>query len=195
MPNHNVRHSSSTDRQPATPTQNPLQPAPGLPARPSFELPNFNREDMQRMHTGQVPPPSNNAAKPKPAYVSPFAGYLKPLQTDEEVFAMLQDAKDEFKSKQATEAAANASAQETAAESASKATAEESAATSSKKKKQNRPGMLVFTDDHESPEEKRAKWSKYLFKRDDGPEFVEGEVGGAVTGVTVDEDTVLDVQD
>ena len=35
-----------------------LQPAPGLPARPSFDPPSFNREDMQRMHTGQAPPPA-----------------------------------------------------------------------------------------------------------------------------------------
>lgn len=33
-----------------------------LPARPSFNPPNFNREEMLRMHTGQDPPPNNFAS-------------------------------------------------------------------------------------------------------------------------------------
>ena len=44
-----------------------LQPGPGLPARPSFDPPSFNREDMQRMHTGQAPPPATIAGHPRPA--------------------------------------------------------------------------------------------------------------------------------
>jgi len=34
-----------------------------LPARPSFNPPSSNREDMQRMHTGQAPPPDNLASR------------------------------------------------------------------------------------------------------------------------------------
>ena len=34
-----------------------------LAARPSFDPPSFNREDMQRMHTGEAPPPDNLASR------------------------------------------------------------------------------------------------------------------------------------
>jgi len=59
---HTISAPPNIVRQPAV-----LQPAPGLPARPSFDPPSFNREDMQRMHTGQAPPPANTAVHSRPA--------------------------------------------------------------------------------------------------------------------------------
>jgi hypothetical protein len=38
-----------------------------LPASPSFDPPSSNREDMQRIHTGQAPPPANTAGHPRTA--------------------------------------------------------------------------------------------------------------------------------
>lgn len=196
MPSHNMRYSPSAtvDRQAVPPPQTPLQHAPGLPARPSFDLPNFNREDMQRMHTGQVPPPNNNTAHQQHNAIPPKPTYNK-LSTIEDVEAMLQDTKNEWKQQQADEAAAKASAEKAAQEAAKTSIP----ATSSKeKKKKSKPAFtkMIYSDNNESPEEKMAKQSKYAYAfRPKNPEFVEGEVGGAVTGVTVDQDTVLDVQD
>jgi len=181
-----------------------LQPAPGLPARPSFDLPNFNREDMQRMHTGQVPPPGNTAGPSRPA--------TKKLTYDEhmleDVEKMLKAAKDDFHKECAIQvafktfptkkptdpipAALDGTADAPVESKAPAATTNDSGAS---KKKKGKPFTLVYNDDHECPEEKKAKWGKYAFKLDRGPDFVEGEIGGAVTGVPKDEDTVLDVQD
>jgi len=204
MPSHNTRYSPTVERPPVV-----LQPAPGLPARPSFDLPSFNRDDMQRMHTGQAPPTGNTVGRSRPAPTYPRNTIA--MQTADEIEEILKLAKDEFKKEQALNASSN-DTQDATKESANptstdqNVTADASAASTApaattdgsvkdKKKKQHRPMVLLYHQNHDSPEEKRAKRSKYAFKRNDGPEFVEGEVGGAVTGVTVDEDTVLDVQD
>jgi hypothetical protein len=204
MPSRNTRYSPSIERPPVV-----LQPAPGLPARPSFDLPSFNREDMQRMHTGQAPPPGNTASHARSAALPRNPAAQWP-QTLEEVEEMLKDAKDEFKNKQALNATANDTQDATKesanptpvkstvtvdASSASAAPAAMTDESAKDNKKKHRPLKMIFNHIHGSPEEKMAKMSKYAFKRDDTPKFVEGEIGGAVTGVTVDEDTVLDVQD
>lgn len=219
-PRPSMRYSPSTERQPTAPTQSPLQSAPGLPARPSFDLPNFNREDMQRMHTGQVPPPPPNTAthsQPpamphKPALGSyegatkeavieaPKPTYNKNLYTLEDVEAMLKETKSQFKSDEAAKLLSEGATKEAAvdapvASGATPATMKERDTSSKKKKSKPATSVLVFSDDRECPEEKKAKWGKYALKYNDGPEFVQGEIGGAVTGVAVDEDTVLDVQD
>lgn len=111
---HTVSAPPNIVRQPAV-----LQPAPGLPARPSFDPPSFNREDMQRMHTGQAPPPANTAVHSRPA--------IKPRklsaqeQFDEDCENMLRSNKIEFEEKQAKLAASNA-AQEAANEATNSAT-------------------------------------------------------------------------
>lgn len=200
-----------TRYSPVAPTPNTLPPAPGLPARPSFELPNFNREDMLRMHTGQAPAPGNGAGAgyTQPSPVAP----KKPVKesNDEMLEDLLKGIKNDM-SRQASEAAVNASAETTVqtpvnqdlanqtatdASTAAKASTNpaEAAPTSKKKKSKSSVIKLVYNDDSESPEEKLAKRSKYAFKRDNVPEFVQGEVSAAVTGVTVDDDTVRDVQD
>jgi hypothetical protein len=203
MPSHNTRYSPTVERPPVA-----LQPAPGLPARPSFDLPSFNRDDMQRMHTGQAPPTGNTVGRSRPAPTYPRNTIA--MQTADEIEEILKLAKDEFKKEQAlnasndtqdaTKESANpTSTDQNVAVDASAASTAPAATTDGsvkdKKKKQHRPMVLLYKQNHDSPEENRAKRSKYAFKRNDGPEFVEGEIGGAVTGVTVDEDTVLDVQD
>jgi hypothetical protein len=204
MPTHNMRYSPSTERQPSVPTQSALQAAPGLPARPSFDLPNFNREDMQRMHTGQVPPPTNSMAYPPSASVPHRQVPPKPMLDAVKPEVSRKTSQNSSEGQHTNEAALKPTVPEVtneglgdaaAASRVTPATTKERS-TSSKKKK-NKPAitMLVYSDDHESPEEKRARWGKYAITLNDGPEFVEGEIGGAVTGVTVDEDTVLDVQD
>jgi len=163
------------------------------------------------MHTGQAPPPGNGASagysQPSPVV------HKKPVQKSEDgkVDDLLNNAKSDSK-KQAGEAAINASAETTvqtpvnqdsadqtitSAASAPQApvTPAETAPSSKKKKSKSSNIKLVYNDDRESPEEKMARSSKYAFKRDNAPQFVLGEVGAAVTGVTVDQDTVLDVQD
>lgn len=195
IPSH-MRYSPSTntDHHSVPPTQTSLQPAPGLPARPSFDLPSFNREDMQRMHIGQVPPPNTNTVYQQHSSVPPKPIPAKPGSYDD-VDAMLQDIKNDLKQEQAEQAAAKASAEKAAQEAVKTSVP----ATSSKeKKKKSKPAFtkMIYSDNNVSPEEKMAQQSKYAYAfRPKKPEFVEGEVGGAVTGVTVDEDTVRDVQD
>lgn len=187
MPNQNVRYSPSIERQPAAPTQNTLQSVPGLPARPHVELPFANRMDMQRMHTGQAPPPPPPPPADTPAH-SPLPAApmtLADAKTDDDVEAALKHLKNEFRSDPAGRASAEEAEKEIAAR----------AISSKKKKSKPTSSKLVYSDARETPEEKMAKWGKYAIKHNDGPEFIQGEVGGAVTGVTVDEDTVMDVQD
>lgn len=192
--------------------QSSLPPAPGLPARPSFDLPNFNRQDMQRMHTGQAPPPGSPAARP---HARPeLEEHKKKAPASEwDVEAVLKEAKDEFKKDQAAQAmqAANSvatpiSANQTpvpAAQDTMQAPAAETLATPAaqdapnpkKKKTKASATKLVYSDNGTSPEEKMASWGKYAFKRSNDPVLVSGEVSGAVTGVAVGEDDVRDVQD
>jgi phage shock protein A len=100
-PNHNDRYSPTITRQPAI-----LQPAPGLPARPSFDSPSFNRQDMQRMHSGQAPPPANIAGPSRSATKS--RKLTAHEQEMEDLEKMLKDTKDEFLQSEASKAAANA---------------------------------------------------------------------------------------
>jgi hypothetical protein len=206
MPIHNMRYSQSpnTERQPSVPTPSALQSAPGLPARPSFDLPNFNREDMQRMHTGQVPPPTNIMTKPPPASVPHRLAPSKPMSDAVKAEVNLPTSQNGSQGQHTNGAALKLTVPEVtneglgdaaAASTATPATTKERSASLKKKKSKPAITRLVYSDDQESPEEKRAKWGKYAITLNDGPEFVEGEIGGAVTGVTVDEDTVLDVQD
>lgn len=92
-------------RQPAV-----LQPAPGLPARPSFDPPSFNREDMQRMHTGQAPPPANTAVHSRPATKPRKLSAQE--QFDEDCENMLKSNKIEFHAKLAASKAAQEAANE-----------------------------------------------------------------------------------
>ncbi|KAM0706682.1 hypothetical protein Q7P35_006011 [Cladosporium inversicolor] len=110
-----MRNSPAMSRAQALP-----QPAPGLPARPSFNPPSFNREDMQRMHTGQAPPQANIAGHPRPA-AKPRKLSAHDQQVVEDVEQLLKEAKDNFKKQQASDAA-NA-AQGAANEAASQAQA------------------------------------------------------------------------
>ena len=99
-PNHTDRYSPTITRQPAI-----LPPAPGLPARPSFDSPSFNRQDMQRMHTGQAPPPANITGPSRPA-TKPrkLTAYEQEM---EDLDKVLDEAKHEILQKAASEAAAN----------------------------------------------------------------------------------------
>lgn len=61
-----------------------------------------------------------------------------------------------------------------------------------KKSKKNVVQRQVYTDNATSPEEKKARSRKYLFNRGDQTQFTMGPPDGAVSGVAVDQDTVLD---
>ena len=87
---HIISAPTNIMRQPAI-----LQPAPGLPARPSFDPPSFNREDMQRMHTGQAPPPANNTVHSRPAAKSRKLSHQE--QMEEFVQTELKGLKDQLK--------------------------------------------------------------------------------------------------
>jgi len=161
MPSHHISSAPpKIVRQPSV-----LQPAPGLPARPSFDPPSFNREDMQRMHTGQVPPPAMPRKLP-----------LEKMSEDTE--KMLKDLKDGFSKKQASDATANA-AQEASNEAAVSAPDTQAAPAVETAVqpvvnpvvgppvRQKRPGILIYNHHDESPEQKLAIRSKYAFRRND----------------------------
>lgn len=63
------------------------------------------------------------------------------------------------------------------------------------KKKKSKPSRsrLLFSNNEQSPEEIMSSWHGFSFDRA-GVEWSEGAIGASVTGVTVDEDTVLDPQ-
>ena len=82
-----------------------LQPAPGLPARPSFDPPSFNREDMQRMHTGQAPPPATIAGHPRPAAKPRKLTAHEPVMED--VGKMITEVKNQCKAKKLSEDSEN----------------------------------------------------------------------------------------
>lgn len=155
------RQGRRYSQSPVAPTPNTLPPAPGLPARPTFEAPTFNREDMARMHSGQATTAVHSIPK-------------KPVKktTDELNEEMLKDLKTEFNKELAEAAAVKASSD--AAELADviqaahdRARADPSvhvplpAVAAPAGKKSRRPQELVYTDDSESPEEKRAKQLGY----------------------------------
>ena len=142
-------------RRPSYGAPNPytLPSAPGLPARPTFEAPILNREEMSRMHTGQAPPPGGAAHRTR----------------------------DDGRALQVGETATNASAETSAQASVNQDSANqiftsassalgapEQTAPAKKKKNKTSNFNLVYNDNSESPEEKRAKSSKYAFKRDNG---------------------------
>jgi hypothetical protein len=105
----NAEHGDAQPQRPLlTITRQPaiLQPAPGLPARPSFDSPSFNRQDMQRMHSGQAPPPANIAGPSRSATKS--RKLTAHEQEMEDLEKMLKDTKDEFLQSEASKAAANA---------------------------------------------------------------------------------------
>jgi hypothetical protein len=161
-----TRQPQRYSQSPVAPTPNTLPPAPGLPARPTFEAPTFNRDDMSRMHAGQQTSVGHNVPKKvvKKTYQE---------ETEEKLETFLKGAKDEFKKKNADAAALQAKETKDAAElvdiiqaaedhqKASTTPAE--AAPSGKKKKSSKPQKLVYTDDSESPEEKLARRAKYAF--------------------------------
>lgn len=203
------RRSPPVEGPAVVPGQSSLTPAPGLPARPSFDLPNFNRQDMQRMHTGQAPPTGSPAARP---HVRPELEEQKKMAPAGEwdVEAILKEAKDEFKKDQAAQAMQTAntvatptSANQTPVPAAQDilqapvtgTSAAQDAPNPKKKKTKASATKLVYSDNSTPPEEKMASWGKYAFKRSNDPVFVSGEVSGAVTGVAVGEDDVRDVQD
>ena len=178
-----IRNPSAMSRAQALP-----QPAPGLPARPSFAPPSFNREDMQRMHTGQAPPPANTAGHPRPA-AKPRKLSAHDQQVLEDVEQLLREAKDNFKKQQASDAAnaAQGAANEApsqvpapldgAADAPVDAPADApadappppdpaAAPAAAPPVRQRRPAVLVYDHHDESPEEKMAKWSKYIFDKD-----------------------------
>lgn len=64
-------------------------------------------------------------------------------------------------------------------------------ATGKKAKKADKNTRLVYSDNETSPEEKMARLSRYAFTREK-EQTVLGEVGGAVTGVVMGQDTVVD---
>lgn len=133
-----------------------------LPARPSFDPPNFNRQDMQRLHNGLVPPPSGNSN------VSASSSEV-PTGAQKAASAISNDATPTVTTQPAAEG-------------------------KKKKKSKSSSSNLVFSNNEQSPEELMATLNKYTFERNSGVEWSQGEVGGAVTGRTVDEDTVLDPQ-
>lgn len=171
-----TRQPARYSQSPVAPTTNTLPPAPGLPARPSFEAPSYNREDMNRMHAGHPTTATGHSVPKKPVKKSHL----------DEMEDFLKDTKDAHKKGIAeAEAAAQASSEArdqtelvdliqsaedraraapTAAPTASATPAD--AATDGKKKKSSKPQQLVYTDNSESPEEKLAKRSNYAFKRD-----------------------------
>lgn len=95
-----------------------------------------------------------------------------------------------------TEVAQPAAVKEVSEEASKSRAADLESSETKKKGKKQKPSQtkLVFNDKNESPEEKMATWRKFHFVRSNDTELVEGEVSGAVTGVTVDQDTVLDPQ-
>jgi hypothetical protein len=156
------------------------------------------------MHTGQVPPPNNGMAYPSSASVPHRHALPKPMTDVVKPEVDNQTSKNGSEGQHTSEAALKLTVREATNEGSGDAavasgvpptTTKERSSSSKKKKSKPAITILVYSDDHESPEEKRARWGKYAITLNDGPEFVEGEIGGAVTGVTVDEDTVLDVQD
>ncbi|GAB7329801.1 hypothetical protein MBLNU13_g01524t1 [Cladosporium sp. NU13] len=165
-----------------------LQPALGLPARPSFDPPSFNREDMQRMHTGQAPPSVNTAGHTRPAAKPHKLSYQE--QEFEDVETMVRNVKNEYNEKQAKLAASNA-VQEAANDAANPASDAQTGSANATQEaaneattpaanaqagpanapappaappngsRQKRPFSLVYDHHDESPEQKMAKWSKY----------------------------------
>jgi hypothetical protein len=184
MPGSTVaRQPTRYSQSPVAPTPSTLPPAPGLPARPTAEAPNYTREEMSRMHAGH--PTTAGHSMPK-----------KPVKKSQRESAEVEAAaaKASSEARDTAELIQSAEDRARAAPTASATPAE--ATTSVKKKKSTKlPQKLVYTDDSESPEEKLAKRQKYAFKRDNASQFVLGEVGAAVTGVAVGEDDVRDVQD
>lgn len=67
----NVVPRQSTSRQSSLPS------APGLPQRPSFDLPNVSREEMQMLHNSGPPPTPGGG--PPPAGMPPHPGYPQPM--------------------------------------------------------------------------------------------------------------------
>lgn len=188
---------------------------------------------MQRLHTGQAPPPSGNGTASgyhdAPVVQRPVPVKKTAKELEDEAFdEMLKSTKREFKEGFAASDAAKA-AEELAADAAADANATETgtnndasavkpypasmdaaqddinpapadvksgkSATDGKKKK-SKPSRsrLVSSNNELSLEELMSTWTRYSFERN-GVEWSEGPIGAAVTGVNVDEDTVLDAQD
>ena len=68
--------SNVVPRQSAS-RQSSLPFAPGLPQRPSFDLPNVSREEMQMLHNSGPPP--TPGAGPPPTGMPPHPGYPQPM--------------------------------------------------------------------------------------------------------------------
>ena len=180
------RQRTRYSQSPVASTPSTLPPAPGLPARPTAEAPNYTREEMSRMHAGH-PTTAGHSMPKKPAKKS----QRESAEVEAAAVKASSEARDTAELKEFIQSA------EDRARAAPTASATPAEATTSVKKKKSAklPQKLVYTDDSESPEEKLAKRQKYAFKRDNASQFVLGEVGAAVTGVTVGEDDVRDVQD
>jgi hypothetical protein len=158
-----TRQPQRYSQSPVAPTPNTLPPAPGLPARPTFEAPTFNRDDMSRMHAGQQTSVGHNVPKK-------LVKKTNSEEDQEKLEIFLKGAKDEFQKKNADAAALQAKEAKDAAEiiqaaedSQKTSTTPAEAAPSGKKKKSSKPQKLVYTDDSESPEEKLARRAKYAF--------------------------------
>jgi hypothetical protein len=165
MHSHTLLNSPSTERHPTAPTQNALQPAPGLPVRPSFGPPVFNREDMQLMHTGHVRSSVNAPGYPQlygqPQHDQHQQPRLRRWDMEHHVVArnMQESHKESIGISRPVD---NLSVDNTpAAPVPAPATSDAPATSSQKKKKSKTISMLVYNDPHESPEERRAKWGKY----------------------------------
>ncbi|KAI9838854.1 MAG: hypothetical protein M1819_004061 [Sarea resinae] len=192
------QHGQQSPAQSHTPLQNglaiqrpgSLPPAPGLPSRPSFGVPQVNAFQFQQMHQGQVSGPPNSAAHPaphtghegaamphgqngqvghSPASTAPNLVSNSPQQPNENAPPV-------------AEYAANAVNEAGNAESKAAAPAVD------KKAKKDKSTKLMYSDNEISPEEKMAKLSRYAFVPDDKGESVLGNaVEATVTGVVDDQ--------
>lgn len=175
MPSYYTQHTPNplSGPQSVTAAQTSLQPAPGLPARPSLEVPTPNRDVMQRMHSGQVPLSNNNTTADQHHNIVPrkrsaaeeasdtletmLKGYKKVYKQEqaEEITSAFADAWNELASDRLNEAFAEEWAEkEAAAERAEKEAAKELAAkeanmpapatASKEKKKKSKPDSYIY---------------------------------------------------
>lgn len=171
-----------------------LPPAPGLPQRPSFGAPPVNAFQMQQMHQGQIPGPSNShdvPANQQPGGPAPpgrppgshpsgspegsaveHASYLtvKPSESQGAISNTATSLDDLLSG---------------AAKEADKAAAKEKEPQEDKKtkKEKEKSTRLVYSDNITSPEEKMAQMPRYAFTPSGKEESLPG--GAVVAAITV----------
>lgn len=185
------------------------QAAPGLPQRPSFQAPNYSKEEMAAMHGGYQGAVKQDS---KPVFGDGVDRFIESItgetsQAPQQMHTQWSQAynyppmaKNEEPQEQAAKSRPNETEQETtipnvdgtksqlaAPTSPAQALAPQAAGTAGKLKR------LIYTSKDVSPEEKLASQVRYAFVRNVGTELVQGEPSG--TGMDGANDTVTDPQD